>query len=313
MADELASWDAWLAGQGRRAGFGQTAMWARILAAADGARHRVVRAGGGGALLTLRPPAQTGWRGRLRRARPVAECVGGPVLPDPSRLDEVLEAVVPTARSGGAGTLSVLPAPAAGWGDTDEARAAFAAAGFERYPWLTLLIDLTDDEDTLAARLNRNARKAVRRAERGGVVIERVTKRALLPHRFFGPYAMFSHVDPEVLIARGLATVDADDRQAYAWFVAVDAAGVVIGTLGTCRHGGVATEVMSSRAATSDLPAQDLLHWEALRHHRALGDEVFDLAGISPSPQTPAEAGIRRFKEKWGGVPVPMPRYERSL
>ena len=51
MRDDLVSWDAWLTAQGRLAGFGQTATWARILEATEGAEHCLVRIGDAGALL----------------------------------------------------------------------------------------------------------------------------------------------------------------------------------------------------------------------------------------------------------------------
>lgn len=313
LSDDLTSWDTWLCSQGGRGGFGQTATWARILRAADGVEHRVVRAGDAAALLLLRPPEARGLRGRLRGARPTVECLDGPILSDVGQLPAVLDALLVAARTEKAGAITVTPPPRAGWGDTKRAREIFAAAGYVHRPWLTLLVNLADGEEGLVARLHRSARKAVRRAERAGIVIERLTDRMVLVDRFFRPYAAFSQTDVEALVARGLATVRSDDRHAYAWFVAIDPTGDVVGTLGTCRHGGVATEIMSSRSPSTDLPVQDLLHWEVMRHHRALGDEVFDLAGISPTPLTDAEAGIRRFKEKWGGAPTPVPRYDLRL
>ena len=239
--------------------------------------------------------------------------MGGAVLRDVSALGDVLRTILEAASAANAGMLCITPPPAAGWGDMPDAQSAFAAAGFKRHDWLTLLVDLTVDETTLNERLHRSAPKAIRRAKREGLAVERLTDRAELAERFFRVYARFSGIDAETLTARGLATVDADDRCAYTWFVAVDTAGDVAATLGTCRHGGVAMEVMSSRTPDSTAPAQDLLHWEALCHHRAAGDEVFDLAGVSPSPHTAAEAGIRRFKEKWGGSAVAMPRYDIAL
>jgi hypothetical protein len=115
------------------------------------------------------------------------------------------------------------------------------------------------------------------------------------------------------MIERGLAMWDHNDSGVYTWFVALDESGDPVGTLGTYRHAGVATEVMSARDPGFALPSQDLLHWEVIRHHRDAGDQLFDLAGFAPEPADPKEAGIRRFKEKWGGRVVPAPRYDLAL
>jgi hypothetical protein len=130
---------------------------------------------------------------------------------------------------------------------------------------------------------------------------------------FLEPYAAWSDVDARAMVRKGLLMYDLDQQGAYSWLVAVGPEGTSLGTLGTYRHAGVATEVMSSRDPGVASPAQDLLHWEAMRRHRDAGDEVFDLAGMSPDPATGKEEGIRRFKEKWGGAVVPAPQYELWL
>jgi hypothetical protein len=88
--------------------------------------------------------------------------------------------------------------------------------------------------------------------------------------------------------------------------------GEALATLGTYRFNGLATEVMSARTSRGielGLPAQDLAHFEAMRWHGAAGDALFDLAGFSASPSTAKEAGIRRYKEKWGGRLVETSHY----
>jgi lipid II:glycine glycyltransferase (peptidoglycan interpeptide bridge formation enzyme) len=101
----------------------------------------------------------------------------------------------------------------------------------------------------------------------------------------------------------------------YRFFIAADELNV-LGTLGTYRWNGVVTEFMSERtmpARERKLPVQDLLHLHAFRTHRALGDQWFDLAGFNPDPASVKEVGIRRFKEKWQGETIEVPRLEKGV
>ena len=43
--------------------------------------------------------------------------------------------------------------------------------------------------------------------------------------------------------------------------------------------------------------------------HKRAGDRYFNLAGYSPAPANEKEAGIRRFKEKWGGDERSVPTF----
>ncbi len=70
--------------------------------------------------------------------------------------------------------------------------------------------------------------------------------------------------------------------------------------------------VVTEFGRTSKQPAQDLLHWEDFSNHKAAGDTTFNLAGFNPAPTDAKEAGIRRFKEKWGGRIVEVPQFERE-
>ena len=58
--------------------------------------------------------------------------------------------------------------------DPHELRVAFAAAGYSCRTWSTFLIDLQAEPDALWARLDRAARKAVRRTQDHGVSVQRV-------------------------------------------------------------------------------------------------------------------------------------------
>ena len=107
-----------------------------------------------------------------------------------------------------------------------------------------------------------------------------------------------------------------DGGRHYRFFVAQDANGRVLATLGSYRFNRLATEIMSHRTDASfeeNLPAQDLLHWHMFKAHKSAGDRWFNLAGYSPDPGNHKEAGIRRFKKKWGGREVSVSKYYKYI
>ena len=108
-----------------------------------------------------------------------------------------------------------------------------------------------------------------------------------------------------------------EDRDGYYhYYVAESTEGETLATLGMYVFNGVATEVasaLSPKAFEHKIPAQDLLHWEMLLEAKRAGCHTFDLAGVDPSVTDHKAAGIRRFKEKWGGRYVEYSRYELEM
>lgn len=316
-----AGWDDWLEARGPEASFLQTTEWARIDHELNGLTAHVATVTdtdgrwAAGALLRRRV-ISPGRRGRMLGRRAVVELVadGAPVLSTgcvPDLLAAALEQIGQLARQLRADRVSLTPASTARWRDDPAVPGVFTGAGYRAEPWLTALVDLRRDDDELLRSFDRAARKAVRRADEAGVRVVECADRDAFVRRFFEPYHEPGAIDP------GRARIwDLDTHRRYRWFVALGPDDAVHATLGTYRFGGVATEIMSSRTGAgraAGTPAQDRLHWEAFRAHRDAGDTTFDLAGFSPEPRDGAEAGIRRFKEKWGGRVAPNARYELAV
>ena len=59
--------------------------------------------------------------------------------------------------------------------------------------------------------------------------------------------------------------------------------------------------VQSNTAFDNKIPAGDFLIWECIKWAKEHGFWYFDFSGVSPSPKTKEEKGIRFFKKKWGG------------
>jgi hypothetical protein len=326
-----ADWDEWLAAQGLGAGFLQTTAWADISAAisATTSYALTVEEGGrrlGGMLVSLRPARHDSWsRGvktwLMRRHRGTLECFGGPILVGANRaaiLERLIAQLDALAVRLGIRHLrfAALP-PLAGWADAPETTEIFRRFRYRLEPWLTGIVDLASPEDALRRNLKQAARKGIRKSQEAGLTVSLCDSAQSYLQDFCAPFYEALAADgrwrPEH--AREAERWRIDGGRHFRFFVAKDRSGAVHGTLGTFAFNGVATEIMSCRSLlgrNANLPAQDLLHWEAFRAHKAAGDRYFNLAGYSPSPRDEKEAGIRRFKQKWGGRELFYPEFVRG-
>ncbi len=322
-------WDDWLASQGNRAGFCQTSMWAGIHAAVNRATSHVIcvdRNGlrVAGALVSLRPAGETNAMDRIRshvagNASGTLECFEGPVLPDgdvKDALADVLSQVDVLAKRLSVNYVRFAGAPVlAPWAGSEDASRVFQEFGYRETPWLTSVVDLAPDEDALRRSLKQAARKGIRKSQDAGLNVRLCESR----EDFIGVFCKAYNEDIDGAGAssdtlRDEAFWRANRSGSYRFFVVEDSGGNVHAVLGTYNYNGLVTEITSGRTAfgkSSNLPAQDLLHWEAMLHHKRIGDRYFNLAGYSPNPVSEKEAGIRRFKEKWGGREISVPAFVR--
>ena len=183
-------------------------------------------------------------------------------------------------------------------------RAVMEAEGFQVQENVTHVVPLADGAEAAWAGMRSEARNRVRKAEKGGVVVERTEDPAIVDHFFaqfqevygkqgmttpFGverPRSLFDRLlpagrllplwarkDGEVLAA-GLFPYD--DRRIYFW-----------GAASWLRH--------------QHLCPNEALHWEVMRFAAERGLEAYDMCG-----------GTSRFKDKFGGEDVPYLSYHRS-
>lgn len=279
-----------------------------------------------GALLTRRPGRKraSGARGRVKGwlTGDSLDCLEGPVLSGPNKaalLRSLLEETDALASMLGVWRVRFFgrPPAAADWLDVGTTSALFADFGYTARPWLTALVDLTASEDVLSKSFRHAARKGIRKCEAAGVRVELCSNFEEFARDYLAPY--YEAQKDEDRFTGPLANMEAlwhtDGGRHYRYFVARDPAGTPLALLGTYAFNGVATEIMSVVTVSgraSKLPAQDLLHWEIFRTHKAAGDATFNLAGFNPESTDVREAGIRRFKEKWGGRIVEVPQFERE-
>ena len=323
-------WDDWLRAQGPHAGFCQTSFWAEISRVTNGVDNHwlEVKDEGGraaGALLSRRRPnlkdMSAADNARVRLSGMYSgwlDCFEGPVLTGTDKrgqLDRMLERIDALAAETGVREVRFHGPPAnCDWAGEDDVLNAFRDLGYVEEPYLTTVIALAPPEEELFSGFKHAARKGIRKCEQHGVQVLQCRTREAFLQDFRRPYYDAMAVPPDE--ARALAMWDIDGGRHYRFFVAKDAAGRVLATLGTYSFNGLATEIMSHRTKESfkhNLPAQDLLHWEIFKAHKAAGDTGFNLAGYSLNAATPKQAGIRRFKEKWGGREVSVPKFVKRF
>jgi hypothetical protein len=322
-------WDRWLASQGNRAGFCQTSAWARIHSDLNGSESYSVSVDRGGervagALISLRPTVLSntdiGEQLRLRavgHACGTLECIEGPVLAAGNvqeTLADILLQVGALAKRLGVNHVRFAGGPALSpWVGSEEASRTFREFGYQETNWLTGVVDLMQDEEMLRRNLKQAARKGIRKSSDAGLALKLCDSR----DQFIGIFCKAYYENAEAgdassLVTRNDAFWFSDIERSYRFFVVEDSGGNVHAVLGTYRYQGLVTEIMSARTKfgkSSNLPAQDLLHWEAMLYHKRSGDRYFNLAGYSPNPANEKELGIRRFKEKWGGREIQVPSY----
>lgn len=173
--------------------------------------------------------------------------------------------------------------------------------------WATLRVALDADVETLRRRLKPAARKAIRKAETAGVVVQRVATDSELAEyvRHAVVWAeRYGRTDITLDDFRSLWTHFRQPGFFFETFAARHDGELVAGLSiwGTMESVGEIGSFQSQRCFEEKLSAPDLIKWSVIEWAREVGVPIFDLAGINPSPTTPKEENIRRFKEKWGGV-----------
>ena len=223
--------------------------------------------------------------------------------------------------------------------DTEANRQLFAELGFQRAPMHlhaehTIIVDLTQSEADLLAGMRRQTRYEVRRAEKQGIMVEKLSSEAI--------YREFQAVQAETAKRQGFIPPDLEtllaERAAFgekAWiYRAVIPAGVATQDMekgdGAVKNTETGVETPDTvqmlpvayglilvcgreaeyfEAASTDLnrkhPGSTAILWQAMRDLKAMGLESFNLWGIAPEGQPEHRyAGVTTFKKGFGGEVV---------
>ncbi len=181
-------------------------------------------------------------------------------------------------------------------------------AGYTWEPHLNFLLPLSEGEERLWKRLNRTARKNVRKAEREGVQVRPVRDREEVAegYRFLQEVYARARV-PLAPLDLFLAAFDVlvPKGMAYFWFACYEGRPIALRI--TLAYGGRLIDWYGGATASArHLRPDDFLVWHVLRWGSREGYTLFDFGGAGhPS----SHHGIRAFKAKFGGERV---NYGRS-
>lgn len=196
--------------------------------------------------------------------------------------------------------------------DTPEHRSLFAELGFRNSPMhilaeTTWLLDITPDEDTLLAAMNKNHRNLIHRLLREGA-----TTRILHTEQELSPFHQlldetekrhgFHRFKTSYIDAEFQAFADKNEAigiEGYLPNHQLDAAAIVMlyGSMGCYRHG-------ASRGLDKRLPASYLAQWRAIQEAKKRGMTWYNFWGIAEDGAKSSHPffGITHFKKGFGGA-----------
>lgn len=192
----------------------------------------------------------------------------------------------------------------------------FANFGYGVERCATVRIDVHQPLEQLWERLEQGvARTPVRKAQRQQVTVRQLHGTQELG-AFFGLVEAWRRERRFPRYAFDRYGKMASAMQPHCAFFLAEHEGRAMAGAGLWHFNGQAhlfTPVQSRLARQRDIYAGDALCWAMIQWCHAQGLRVYDLSGVSPAPASAAEAGIRRFKEKWGGRVIEYPVFTRAL
>ncbi|MBN2374459.1 peptidoglycan bridge formation glycyltransferase FemA/FemB family protein [bacterium] len=192
----------------------------------------------------------------------------------------------------------------------------FKRHGFISRRWGTFLTDLSLDEDALFRSLRHSARKNIKKCKEENILVKKINNIDEYYEMFYKTYKASEEYYGRKCNPFSKIPYEEDKNKYYHYFIAQQINGSILATIGMYVFNRVATEIMSTLAPSAlkqKIPAQDILHWEMMLEAKRLGCLKFDLAGVNPNPQTSKEAGIRRFKGKWGGDYIEYYTFKKDM
>lgn len=256
----------------------------------------------------------------LHRLWGVMSWFGGPVIFDGADYDSVLRAFLGEVErmSRRLGVAAIKGATPSFYGDNVDwplVDAAFADFGYDKQQRATMVLDVEADRESLWGGLAKEARQKVRKAQKQNVqIVEDNTAAGL--ERYYAirlenarrnglrpPSRSSILASEQVYMREGMCKL----------FLAESYGEALAGQLLVVFNGYVqlAGICFSDRALQLRLPVNDLLQWHVIEWAQSSGQRRVDWSGYTPEPATEKEAGINRFKAKWGGAVVHYHTYDK--
>ncbi len=246
----------------------------------------------------------------------------GPILKDAKDMAKVLQALIVRKSGGQARGSAVCLRIAPLLENISENREMFSSLGFRPSPMhvhaeLTWVLDITKPEEVLLQEMRKTTRNAIAKAQKEGVKVE-ISSSPVALERFWPLYEQTKtrhHFIPfqKDFIASQAELFGASDSMFFA--------------IATYQHKDVAAAMLiqfgdtvfyyHGASAKTQIPATQLLQWEAIREAKKRGATNYNFWGIAPerSEGVPRSlwrsgahvhpfAGITVFKKGFGGYAI---------
>ena len=178
-------------------------------------------------------------------------------------------------------------------------------------PFLSMVTDLSPDEDAIASQFGKDCRYKIRRAEtKDGLrmeVIDEPEGRLDEFRAFFDAFAMQKSHPPcdahwlaAACKARQLLLTSASkDDEALVWH-----AYLICGKAAWLQYTGSCFRNRENDYRALVGRANRWLHWKEMLHFKEMGIQRYDWGGLFEDESVPENAGINRFKKDFGGREV---------
>lgn len=194
----------------------------------------------------------------------------------------------------------------------------FDVQGFTCTPCLTLVIDLTEDLDTVWKKIKPNCRNEINRAQREDIKI------SINEHyeEFYHIFKSFVSQKKGYGLPFGIGLPSLNTLKKCGTLFTTESQGEILG--GHLYFQGETTLTLYLSAskrleaekekATLIRRANRLMHWEAIKYAKTNGLLELDFGGMWPQEEADADTGkrnINQFKQSFGGKIVPVYDYEK--
>jgi len=191
--------------------------------------------------------------------------------------------------------------------DTLNQRIIYEKNGFKFEDHLNIIVDLSQTEDILWKQIHSKRRNEIRKAEKNGVKVKRLSDEYLIKS-----YSILKEVYeraklplPSILFFEEALQKSSDNTGMvmYAAFLDEELIGIMV----TLQYKKIAYDLYAgSKSKYYDKNPNDILPWEVFRQCKNVGKTIFDFGGAG-KPDVPY--GVRDYKMKFGGKLVNYGRY----
>ncbi len=236
----------------------------------------------------------------------------GPLLKDVTCLPEVLRQLTAyyTQRSSDDHAVVLRIAPLVEL--SSEIKALFASLGFRPAPMhvhaeLTWVLDIAKSETELLQGMRKTTRHAIIRAQREGVHVEIISDASAV-ERFWPLYEQTTTRHGFVAFQKQFIVAQAEifGRNSQMFFAIASYENQDVAAAMLIHYGDTVFYYHGASLKTlSNIPAAQLLQWEAIREAKKRGAKVYNFWGIArdEEPNHPF-AGITTFKKGFGGYAI---------